>query len=338
MLTFKLLFLAVCFLGVALVSLRAAAAPNDLRIPQENLSGGLTTIRSLPAPAASATGVLTYDGSTQRPQISTMGPSLTITGGVMDVVGGAGQVNADWASSSGVSEILNKPVLGNAAGITASALGLALMTATLPADARSLVGAGTSSFSGAYADLAGIPATFAPSAHTHTMAEVQALTTTIASLTATNAALASSITLKLTTPTGSSTTQYVSGDGSLQTLPVVAPRSFATITLAVGSVTQVSTTRDAQVAYPVDVSVSSLLLGTAQGTICLRYADNVGMSTNLVTVMCGTNSTNGVLNVVNIGTVTLNGIIPAGKFRRLDFTTNAGTATGTSRQGQEVLL
>lgn len=221
MLTIKLLFIALCFLGVAVVSLRAVAAPNDLRITQENPAGGLTTIRMVTIPAASASGALTYDGTTQRPVVSTLGGGLTITGGILDVVGGAGQINSDWASGSGVSQILNKPTLGNASAITATALGLALMTATLPVDARTIIQAGTSSFAGGYADLTGIPSSFVPSAHTHTQAEVQGLTTTLAGITST-------VATKLTTPAGSSTTQYVSGDGSLQTLPAAFAIGFPT--------------------------------------------------------------------------------------------------------------
>lgn len=140
------------------------------------------------------------------------------------------------------------------------------------------------------------------------------------------------------TVTGPQGIQGIPGDtGPQGPTGTFTARAFSTTTLSVGSVTQVSSSRDAQVTLPVDVAVSSLLLGSAQGTVCLRYADNVGMSTNLTTVSCGTNSTGGVLNVVNVGTVTNTGIIPAGKFIRQDLTVNAGTASATARQGQVVL-
>jgi hypothetical protein len=56
---------------------------------------------------------------------------------------GGSQVNSDWNSTSGVSQILNKPSL----------------------------------FSGAYSALTGIPSTFAPSAHTHPATDVTGLAT-----------------------------------------------------------------------------------------------------------------------------------------------------------------
>jgi hypothetical protein len=113
---------------------------------------------------------------------------------------------------------------------------------------------------------------------------------------------------------------------------------YSNPTRALNTAVQLSTTRDAQVSYAVDVQVSSLLLGAAQGTTTLQYADNAGMSTNLVNVMSGTNRTSGVLNVVNVGTVTLTGRIPAGKYVRILTNVDSGTVSFTSRQGQEVLL
>jgi hypothetical protein len=48
----------------------------------------------------------------------------------------------------------------------------ALVTGITAAEVRTLIGAGTSSFNGAYSSLTGVPNTFAPSAHTHDIAEV----------------------------------------------------------------------------------------------------------------------------------------------------------------------
>ena len=49
--------------------------------------------------------------------------------------------------------------------IDTTTVGRAVMTAADAAAARTAIGAGTSSFSGAYSALSGIPSTFAPSAH-----------------------------------------------------------------------------------------------------------------------------------------------------------------------------
>lgn len=90
-------------------------------------------------------------------------------------------------------------------------------------------------FSGAYADLSGIPSTFAPSAHTQAFSTITATPTTLAgygisdgvtaaSLAstlggyATTGALSAGLATKFTTPAGT-TAQYVRGDGSLATLP-----------------------------------------------------------------------------------------------------------------------
>lgn len=50
-----------------------------------------------------------------------------------------------------------------------------LGTGVTAGEVRTLIGAGTSSFSGAYSALTGIPSTFAPSAHTHAIAEIDDL-------------------------------------------------------------------------------------------------------------------------------------------------------------------
>jgi hypothetical protein len=60
--------------------------------------------------------------------------------------------------------------------------------------------------------------------------------------------------------------------------------------------------------------------------------------TSPVTVSIATNSTGGVLNVANIGTATLSGFVPAGKFVRLVTTNVSGTPTFTFRNGQETIF
>lgn len=127
----------------------------------------------------------------------------------------------------------------------------------------------------------------------------------------------------------------------LDGLPIA--RSFAQPTRTLGTAFQISATRDAWVNYMVDISVSSLLLGSAQGTARLRRADDAAFTTNVVLLAAGTNSSSGVLNVVNIGTVALGAMIPAGKYVMIDHVVNTGTASGTLRTPanggtQEVLM
>lgn len=154
---------------------------------------------------------------------------------------------------------------------------------------------------------------------------------------ATTSALTSGLAAKLDAPAGT-TAQYVRGNGTLATLPVIAARSFSNPTRAFNTAVQLSATRDVQVAYYIDVRVQSLLLGNARGNAFLDYADDSGMSTNLVTIGPATSSISGVLSLDNISTVTLAGIIPAAKYSRIRTAVVGGTASFTMQPGQEVLL
>jgi len=53
------------------------------------------------------------------------------------------------------------------AALTTTAFGRSLLTLADGAATRTAIGAGTSSFSGSYGDLSGVPATFTPASHTH---------------------------------------------------------------------------------------------------------------------------------------------------------------------------
>ena len=116
--------------------------------------------------------------------------------------------------------------------------------------------------------------------------------------------------------------------------PTPAP---ASPTRALNTAFQVSVSRPVLVSYSVDISVVSLLLTGTQGTITLQYADTAAMASP-VTVSVATNSTGGVLNVANIGTASLVGFVPAGKFVRLTTTNVSGTPTFTFRNGQETIF
>lgn len=154
---------------------------------------------------------------------------------------------------------------------------------------------------------------------------------------ATTSALTSGLAAKFDTPAGT-TAQYVRGNGTLATLPVVAARSFSNPTRAFNTAVQLSATRDVKVTYYVDIRVQSLLLGNARGNVFLDYADDTGMATNLVTMGPATSSISGVLSLDNISTVTLSAIIPAGKYSRIRTAVASGTASFTMQPGQEVLL
>lgn len=117
---------------------------------------------------------------------------------------------------------------------------------------------------------------------------------------------------------------------------------YSNPSLAVNTSRQPSTTRDTMVNASVDIT-STISLTTGQtGKVALQYADNTGFSTNVVTVQSATNGNTGSLtlglNLSQVYTASLTGIIPAGKFYRLVTTNVTGTPTYGTPVIQEVLL
>lgn len=118
-------------------------------------------------------------------------------------------------------------------------------------------------------------------------------------------------------------------------IPSALSFSFANPTHTLNTAFQLNATTGTLANYTVDVTINSLLT-TIQGTVILEYADNSGMSTNVVTVNTATSSIGGILNIANTGTVTLGGMIPAGKWVRIRTANTAGTPSFAFRSGQEV--
>lgn len=84
------------------------AAANDLVFTQRN-STDTGTFTRFPMVPSSTNGIFGFNVSTVLPEWWTLGPGLQVTGTTIDVAPSAGQVNSDWNSNSGVSQILNKP-------------------------------------------------------------------------------------------------------------------------------------------------------------------------------------------------------------------------------------
>lgn len=122
--------------------------------------------------------------------------------------------------------------------------------------------------------------------------------------------------------------------GATGTMPAAA---FAVSARALNTAFLISVTRDAQVVYGVDVSITSVL-GVTGGTAVLEYADNAAMSTNVVTVASCTCQIGGVLNIASTTTAQVMGRIPAGKYVRIRTLAVAGAPSFVVRQGQEVLI
>ncbi len=115
--------------------------------------------------------------------------------------------------------------------------------------------------------------------------------------------------------------------------------SFSTPTFSSStSAAQLSTTRSAYVTYTYPTNMASLL--TSQSlTATLQYADDSGFTTNVVTFNNDVQGCSGILSLTLSGRLQVQGIIPAGKYRKVTLTQSGGaTVPTTMSSGQEVLL
>lgn len=84
--------------------------------------------------------------------------------------------------------------------------------------------------------------------------------------------------------------------------------------------------------------MSSLLTSQAL-TATLQYADDSGFTTNVVSPSTDVQGCSGLLSLVLTGRLQVQGIIPAGKYRRVVLAQSGGaTVPTTLSSGQEVLL
>lgn len=125
-------------------------------------------------------------------------------------------------------------------------------------------------------------------------------------------------------------------------LPDTASLAVSNPSRSLNSAFQISATRDANVNYTVDIAATLSLTTGQSGTVALKYADDSGMTTNVVTVQSSVNGNSGTLAIglglTQTATAALSGIIPAGKYVKLVTTNTTGTPTFTMRAAQEVLL
>lgn len=121
-----------------------------------------------------------------------------------------------------------------------------------------------------------------------------------------------------------------------------SPRAFANPSRTLNSAFQISTARDAQVSYSVDISTALTLSGGQSGTVFVEYADDSGFTTNVVEIGRFVNGNTGTLAlglaITQVNTATVAGIVPAGKYVRLRTANTTGTPTFTFRSSQEVLI
>ena len=116
--------------------------------------------------------------------------------------------------------------------IDTTTVGRSVMTASDAAAARTAIGAGTSSFNGAYSSLSGIPSTFSPSTHSHTTADITGFGEAVDDEVATLLTAGTNITITYNdaanTLTIASTAGGLSGTGSVDN---AVPQSSLTICL-----------------------------------------------------------------------------------------------------------
>jgi len=253
----------------------------------------------------------------------------------------AAQVQSDWNASSGAAFILNKPSLFSGSytdlinkpslfsGAYTDLTGKPVLFSGSYADLTNK----PTLFDGTYTSLTGKPTTFTPAAHTHVIADVTGLQAALdAKVDQTGARNAISVT---TTGTGSAS--YTASTGVIN-IPSTITRTYTNPTRTLNSAFQISATRDCMVSYSVDITVAALLIGGTSGRVFLEYANETGFTTGVTVVGSAGNSTGGVLNVTNLGTANLAGLIPAGKFVRLRTANVTGTPTFAFQAAQEVIL
>lgn len=118
-------------------------------------------------------------------------------------------------------------------------------------------------------------------------------------------------------------------------------KTFTNPSRSLNSSFQISTMQDAFVSYGIDTTCTLSLSGGQSAIVTLKYADDSGITTNAQTVNAAINTNSGSLtlglNIVQTVTLTISGVIPAGKWAIIASTNNVGTPTFTFRSAQEVL-
>jgi hypothetical protein len=119
-------------------------------------------------------------------------------------------------------------------------------------------------------------------------------------------------------------------------------RSQSSATRSLNTIFQVSSTRDSEVRYSVDISTTVSLSGGAVGRVVLEMATNAAFTTGVQELQSFGNGNTGTLVVglvlTQLATACLSGEVPAGNYVRLRTVNTTGTPTFTYISGQEVLL
>lgn len=322
-----------------MVSGSAMAAPYDLYMNQLSSDGTGYQNRQLTVPngGSGVDGVLFYNGSTSLPAVATLGSSLQVSSGVLQVSSGSTPVNADWNASSGLAQILNKPTnvsaFTNDSGyITSAALSPYATTAAL-----------TSGLGGKFNNPAGTTAQYIRG--DGSLATYSPGSGTITSITA-----GTGLSGGVITTTGTISMPNVGTAGTYSGVTTDAQgrvsagttRSQSGVSRSLNSGYQISTTRDALVSYSVQMTVTASIASGQDGDLFLEIASDSGFTTNLQTVAVAPCSQVYTLAVALQGVqkcpLNVSGYVPASYYARLRTANNTGSPAYLYRFGQEVLL
>lgn len=229
----------------------------------------------------------------------------------------AGQVNSDWSSGSGLSQILNKPTLGTAAAQNSTAFATATQ--------------------GVKADSALQPGWTGQNTIT-TVGTISVGTWQGAAIA--NTYIASAATWNAKEPAISTglNTQFWRGDKTWAVPPTTPSYSTSTVSRSLNSSFVPSSTRPAFVTYSVEISASLTLTGGQTGTVYLETSPDNSAWTEVARISNGNTGTLAVgIAITQAMTGTLTGFIPTNYYARLRTQNNTGSPTITYRSGAETL-
>lgn len=299
---FYALAIAVAFLG----GKPAQAMPNcALQIYQVDSGGEFFWGRWYDLGCSAPSFLLAQDGATQQPVAAQLASSLTLSGGVLSVTLGSGDVT----TALGYTPYSN----ANPSGfITTSALSGYATTSAL-----------TSGLAGKFNN---------PSGTTAQYIRGDGSTATFPSVGVTS--------VGITSTSLSISGSPVTSSGNITVNLPTRTVNFPTKTL--NTCFQLSTTRDYQVTYNAEIVSTLALVGGQQGTLYLETFTDSGCTTGTQEIMRSTNGNTSALIVavgnVATSTLTVSGPVLANTWAKLRTQNNTGTPAFTARPGSEYTL
>lgn len=187
-------------------------------------------------------------------------------------------------------------------------------------------------FSGDYNDLINIPLTFAPSPHSHSY-------NTLDDLPDLFSGDYNDLINKPTIPAAQIQSDWEQvNTGSLDFIKNKPVKTYNYPSRSINSAFQISADKDVYVSYTIPITTVAALLAGSRARVTLQYADNSGMSTNVVTVATCDAGVGSGLVVTGYDYLQVSGIIPAGKYVRLVTQNVLGTPTYGTVVAQEVTI